>query len=421
MFTRIFVVTLLIATILQAQNGPVKHLKTRYGFKIDRIQPITYHLFLQRTRSWKPVLYLAINILNDKLQFVKKDEGYVSQFRVSLGVRDENNVLTNKNSWTEKIVLHNFDETNSVYQMQYRQYRLPLFKAGWQGKQTGSFHCFLEIDDLISGEITTFKETVKVTTDSGNWNSTEIAFLRVAPQGNEISLLAQPDVLQFSKPSVVYVRLQNKKSDSLLFNLRIYQQNETGKSLYFQQFKTIKSDSGIFDVWFAMPHDSLEEGKYLLRLSTRGWQKEKKFSVVWFTKPTYLYRYDLAIRPMRLILDKKTYDFARKLSYDELEKWFKAYWKKRDPTKGTVYNELLAEFFHRVQVANQKFSTRHKEGWETDQGKIYILYGKPKEIDDHRYATDTLPYQVWIYSDSLQFLFVDKSRSGEFSLVKEEK
>ena len=124
---------------------------------------------------------------------------------------------------------------------------------------------------------------------------------------------------------------------------------------------------------------------------------------------------------MKLILDEKTFKHAKSLSYNELAKWFKDYWKKRDPTPGTAYNELLAEFYNRVQTANKKYSNRHREGWETDRGRIYILYGQPKEIDDHRYAAETKPYQIWIYSDSLQFMFVDRNGDGEFELVNEEK
>ncbi len=422
MFTRIFIWILVIVLFANAQHKKsIEQKKTRYGFKVDRRPEISYQLFVHRTKDWKPVVFLAINIQNDKLQFEKKDDRYHSRFRVTFAVRDNKTTLVNKNSWVEDVFVTNFNETNSKVKMQYRLYKLPVFRNDWRGPKFGKFECFLEIQDMVSQVVDTFKQKFEIKKYAGDWASTEITFLKSAPDSGNLPLLGRDEILEFSRPSLAFLRLLNRRSDRLTFNVRIYRKTEEGKKLYFQKFLTVKGDSGIFDILFPMPYDSLEEGAYLLRFSCEKWHKEKKFQVVWFDKPTYLYKYDLAVRPMRLILDEKTFKKAKSLSRKELEAWFKAYWKKRDPSPGTVYNELLAEFFHRVQYANRKYSTRNKEGWETDQGKIYILYGKPIKIDDHRYATETRPYQVWIYSDSLQFMFVDKKGNGEFTLITEDK
>ncbi|NOX88731.1 MAG: GWxTD domain-containing protein [Calditrichaeota bacterium] len=422
MFTRIFIWILIIVLFANAQpKKSIEQKKTRYGFKVDRRPEISYQLFVHRTKDWKPVVFLAINIQNDKLQFEKKDDRYHSRFRVTFAVRDSKTTLVNKNSWVEDVYLSNFAETNSKVKMQYRLYRLPVFRDDWRGPKFGKFESFLEIQDMVSQVVDTFKQKFEIKKFSGDWASTDITFLRSVPDSGNLPLLGRDKILEFSRPSWAFLRLLNRRSDKLTFNVRIYRKTEEGKKLYFQKFLKVKGDSGIFDILFSMPYDSLEEGAYLLRFSCEKLQKEKKFQVIWFDKPTYLYKYDLAIRPMRLILDEKTFKKAKSLGRKELEAWFKAYWKKRDPSPGTVYNELLAEFFHRVQYANRKYSTRHKEGWETDQGKIYILYGKPIKIDDHRYATETRPYQVWIYSDSLQFMFVDKKGNGEFTLITEDK
>ena len=409
---------LLIGTVVaQAQLPmPILHRKTRYGFKVDREPPVTYQLFVYRTQNWKPVLLIAVNIQNDKLQFEKKDSGYESRFRVTLAIRHRKKLVT-QNTWDERAYIENFKETNSKTDYQYRMYRLPVFNRDWDGPHSGTFQFFLEIRDLVSGQVTRFKKKFSIDKEADP-AFTEIAFLRDTCSGDSIRLGGSGEILKFSKPSWAFLRAKNTKARKLNFNVRIYlNDTEVGEKLIYQQFMEIGGTNGIFSLCFPMPYDSLDEGKYLLRITNGKWKKEKKFSVVWFAKPTYLYRYDLAIRPMQYLLDKKTYKRVKHLSYDQLRKWFKTYWKKRDPTPGTVYNELMAEFFRRVAEANRRFSTRHREGWETDQGRIYILYGKPTKIDDHRYATDTRPYQVWVYGDSLRFLFVDKNGNGEFSLV----
>ncbi|WP_456439759.1 GWxTD domain-containing protein [Caldithrix abyssi] len=422
MIPRIIIWILVGSLFLAAQQGPtVRKLKTRYGFTVDRLKPITYQLFVHRTAEWKPVIYLAVDVQHDILSFVKTTDGYVNKFRVSVAIRDDKGNLTNKNSWDEQALLKNFEDTNSKVQFQYRLYQLKVFDADWSGKRSGRFQLYLSVNDLVANNVYSFKHKFTIDSVEKKWASTEIAFLKQRADSARFPLMGRDKVLRFSKPAWAFVRLKNPDEQKLTFNLRIYQEEKQGHKLFYQQFLEVEGQNGLFDLQAPLPMDSLDEGSYLLRISCKEWHKERKFKVFWFEKPTYLYRYDLAIRPMRLILDKKTYKYARSLSYDELEKWFKQYWKKRDPSKGTVYNEIMAEFFRRVEIANKRYSNRHREGWETDRGRIYILYGEPKEIDDHRYATETKPYQIWVYSDSLQFMFVDKNLDGEFELVNEEK
>ncbi len=423
MFTRIFVTILIFAVWAQAQILPgIEQRKTRYGFKVDREPAITYQLFVQRTKSWKPVVYLAVSIQNDHLTFEKTERGFRCKFRVNLAIRHKK-ILVASNTWDESAFLTSFKATNSRRQAQYRLYRLPVFDKEWEGPRKGSFKMLLEINDLVSGQSFRFKRAFTIH-QADSVRSTEIAFLKRPFRKDSLILTGSDKFLKFSHPAWGYLRYKTSKGegDSLRFNVRLYKKEDGDQQiLFYQKFLTLPSTEEVCDVSFELPYNSMEEGRYLLRVSKDHWKREKSFRVVWFSKPTYLYKYDLAIRPMRYILDEKTYKRVRHLSYKELEKWFKAYWKKRDPTPNTVYNELMVEFFRRVAEANRKFSTRHKEGWETDQGRIYILYGAPTRIDDHRYATQTRPYQVWVYGDSLQFLFVDRNGNGEFNLIKVER
>ena len=423
MFTRIFVTILIFAVWAQAQILPgIERRKTRYGFKVDREPAITYQLFVQRSKSWKPVIYLAVSIQNDHLTFEKTDNGFRCKFRVNVAIRHEKTLVTS-NTWDESAFLQSFNATNSRRQAQYRLYRLPVFDKEWEGPREGKFQMLLEINDLVSGQSFRYKRPFTIH-QADRVRSTEIAFLKRPFKNDSLILTGSGEILKFSHPAWGYLRYKTARTadDSVTFNIRLYlKEDDDQKTLFDQKFLTVPVSQGICDLSFELPYNSMDEGHYLLRISKDHWEKEKSFRVVWFAKPTYLYKYDLAIRPMRYILDEKTLKRVKHLSYKELEKWFKAYWKKRDPTPNTVYNELMVEFFRRVAQANRKFSTRHKEGWETDRGRIYILYGAPTRIDDHRYATQTKPYQVWVYGDSLQFLFVDRNGNGEFNLIKVER
>ena len=45
-----------------------------------------------------------------------------------------------------------------------------------------------------------------------------------------------------------------------------------------------------------------------------------------------------------------------------------------DPTPSTEHNELMEEYYRRVSYSNENFDG-WKDGWETDRGMIYILFG----------------------------------------------
>lgn len=45
----------------------------------------------------------------------------------------------------------------------------------------------------------------------------------------------------------------------------------------------------------------------------------------------------------------------------------------------TRSKDLLRTYYHRVQVANAQFTT-HKEGWKTDRGIIFIVFGEPDRV-----------------------------------------
>jgi GWxTD domain-containing protein len=79
------------------------------------------------------------------------------------------------------------------------------------------------------------------------------------------------------------------------------------------------------------------------------------------------------------------------------------FWRRRDPTPNTLVNEYRQLFWNRVQEANAKFLDRPGPGWQTDRGKIYILYGPPDEEKEdpnakaNSSATDGKGLIRWVY------------------------
>ncbi len=120
---------------------------------------------------------------------------------------------------------------------------------------------------------------------------------------------------------------------------------------------------------------------------------------------------------------------------EEREQFIEQFWLRRDPSPDTVENEFKEEHYSRIAYANERYASGIP-GWRTDRGRIYILYGKPAEIESHASGgsyerpiqegggtTSTFPFEIWRYryiegiGNEVILEFVDPTMSGEYHLT----
>lgn len=419
-----YLIIVFFAAILFAQIEDQKDFseqKVRYGFEIFRKPPVNFKVFVNYTKEgWQPRVYFALAIQNDFLQFEKVDEQYHAQYQTTIVVRGDDAAL-HKQTWRNDVYLEKFDDTNSRGKFQYFSYQVSDFVQPEDSAFFGELAFYLEMRDMVSKN--SYKRKRTFTLNPNNLSHTEITFLTHFSDSlnpdRSLPLIPSETVLNLNQPGAAYARLKTESMDSVDINARIYKEKDDAFSLYYQSFFSFKSDSGVCDIWFDLPADTLDEGKYRLRFSNENFNLEKEFRIIWFEKPTYLYKKDLALRPMRYILSEATYDSVKDLSRRKFEQWFDAFWRKRDQTPKTIYNEVMNEFFQRVGEANRRFSSRYREGWESDRGRIFILYGEPSKVENRRYSTSNHPHLIWIYENlNLSFIFVDSDKDGDFDLLE---
>lgn len=89
--------------------------------------------------------------------------------------------------------------------------------------------------------------------------------------------------------------------------------------------------------------------------------------------------------------------------------------------KGISQYLTKKEYFSRLDFANKNFKSDFREGWKTDRGRIYALYGKYDEIERFPYEGSTRAYEIWTYNKiqgGAIFVFVDNSTGfGDYVLV----
>jgi GWxTD domain-containing protein len=120
-----------------------------------------------------------------------------------------------------------------------------------------------------------------------------------------------------------------------------------------------------------------------------------------------------------IITDGERTAFKNLQTDAEREQFIEQFWTRRDPTPGTPENEMKQEHYRRIAYANQHFSTSIP-GWKTDRGRVYIIYGPPDELEDHKEQGASAPHQLWRYryidgiGKNVIIQFTDRTRTGEY-------
>ena len=128
--------------------------------------------------------------------------------------------------------------------------------------------------------------------------------------------------------------------------------------------------------------------------------------------------YDEILKMLELITSSyETEELRMAETLEERKEAWDRFWEARDPDPATLQNEALMEFFRRVRHANEYFSD-FDDGWKSDRGRVYIVYGPPDEIENRPMSVNSAPYEVWYYYDSGRvFVFVDRMGFGRYELV----
>ena len=120
------------------------------------------------------------------------------------------------------------------------------------------------------------------------------------------------------------------------------------------------------------------------------------------------------------LASKNEKKMVKKLDLAGKREFLKNFWRQRDENPVTAANETKMIYFERINQCNQRFGNRSQEGWKSDQGRIFILYGEPDEIERRHTDLNQRYYEYWHYyhiEGGVQFIFVDMQDYGEIRLV----
>lgn len=189
------------------------------------------------------------------------------------------------------------------------------------------------------------------------------------------------------------------------------------------------------------PITSYSSGKYIFRLSVLN---DKQDEILKTDKTFYIYN-----PHVELALSEKEKDKFINMSDSEVDEEFKyakyiatgqeikifngldsyeakaeflfEFWKKVALGRGDFPPILRASYLARIEKAKSKYKVMQKEGWESDQGRVFIIYAEPDEIERVPSEAGTKPYEIWRYygiEGGVEFIFANRTGSaGALELV----
>ncbi len=364
----------------------------------------------------KCVLSISIKIVYDELQFIRTDTSYLASYELSATVFDRMGHHADSKILKSAVELDDFKNTNSRKDYSLSQVKFILVP--------GDYELLLGIMDFDS-KVTSHRKTKVHIPD---YRSDRLAISNI--------LLADSIITNESGEKIPLPNVMGNYEDdqkALFLWYEIYNPGKLEKARIQYSLINYKKEvvwsitrDKTLDGWktvetMKIPRGELKSGRYKLVLKMEA-EKEtveriRDITIHWIGMPRYASTMDNAIEQLKYVAKGNEVSKINKAQGKEKERLFHEFWESKDPTPGTEQNELMEEYYRRVDFTNANFGT-FIDGWKTDRGMVYVVLGPPNDIERHPFEAGSKPYEIWsYYTINREFVFVDYSGFGEYRLV----
>ncbi len=363
-------------------------------------------------------VYMAIPY--EQLSFVKSDDKFVASYEMTLSVYDSAKALVTEKLWTRETKAASFEQSVSSGAFSVEQISLLL--------RPGYYQISVQCRDMESRTVRRVNKQITISDYAlpGFHLSDVMLISKISMKGDKRSITPSisPNIGNISIPFHVFFEAYNPDgSKSTRFSTSVY---DPKKNLVATFDTTLTLNGGRNQVFLQVDQTSLSIGDYNLFVqafpaddTTKVLATTSRMIVVrWSGMPKSVKDLDLSIEQLVYIAKDKELDVIREAKTpEEKQKRFIEFWKKKDPNPNTIRNEKMEEYYMRVDYSNKHFK-HYTEGWRTDMGMVYIIFGTPNNVDRHPFDSDAKPYEVWSYYElNYSFVFVDQSGFGDYRLT----
>jgi len=357
------------------------------------------------------------------LHFYKLNDSFHSNYDLTFSVSDSLELLIDEKWVSESLDAKNYSESVSTHISNLTQRSFSL--------HPGSYVIEVRLKDNETQKITHQKRRVVVRDYSTpQFNMSDIMLVsRLSRDSAKVTIFPNISGIVSNERDTLTLFFEAYGSlaiDSVRFVLSV--RNLGGMIMLsdtmMQQFKTTrKTNFPTIQVTHLVAGDYLLQIKAVPYVATdTGISRDtiissvKPFSIRMKGLPFSINDLKKAIDQLQYIIDSDSLDAIRAAPSDRQRDLFMSFWKKKDPTPNTERNELMEEYYSRVQYANKHFG-RFTEGWKSDMGMVYIIFGAPNNVESQPFPVDSKPREIWTYYElNQQFVFVDLTGFGDYRL-----
>lgn len=117
---------------------------------------------------------------------------------------------------------------------------------------------------------------------------------------------------------------------------------------------------------------------------------------------------DRKLDVLPLLLNTEDTELYQRLDENGRALYWDNYWNARPGE--------LSGFMQRYQVVQARYGSMGREGWQSDRGRVYLIYGEPDDVESDPFSTTQAPFTVWYYfgNDQDMFVFADLMGNGDY-------
>jgi len=383
---------------------------------------VDYSCFKEDGEDWRLEVYYKI--FNEKLSFVKAGERFQASYEVNLTILDRKGHQITATSLEENLFVSHYSETISesgfLINMLNNKIRLGRYELVLELIDLNSSRSWIQRMDAVIPEFDPKKYILSPLLFSRDI-SDSVRNPKFEKRGKEVipSVSRTFDESKF----YLYYEIYGEKDPQKMYFLNYQIVDENRKEKVLEEKDTLFSEDRITPVYKEISVEKIPPGDYTLSVLLQDEKKKTlakskdNFQIAWSMLSVIKADFEKAVDQLRYIATGDEMERLKKSKKeDQLIEWAE-FWKSKDPTPGTQKNELMEEYYRRLRYVERNFGVWNKEGWETDMGRIYMIYGHPDEIERHPFEMEAKPYQVWYYYDTqIKVVFVDQTGTGEWEL-----
>lgn len=376
-------------------------------------------------------LYFYYKVANQSLVFEKKENNFESNYRIMLETFDDLNKFTERDIIYDTIKVNNYADTRAqnFFREGIIQFKVP----------NSSLKINLSFNDLVASKEYLFNdikldvneikskknlEPILINNkknlcinDSINLLGNYGRFIPFNENSYDLIIPVIDTSIQSINVEVIGTITKNKYEVKDYFISKIKIDTCNGQNyLSFSKDNFYTTKNFIIKNFTDKYYDESIKITVKNPLDEKSEQSFNKI-IYWENRPISLLNIEFAIKALGSIEKYEVVDSLLVAKTNTPEEKLFNYWKKYDPDTSTIYNELMTEFYRRVDYAVQNFSSfGANDGHLTDRGKIYVKYGKPSFINRSSSVSGEMT-EVWTYKNlNRKFIFIDEKNSGKFTL-----